>query len=316
MAKWGLACIIDAMPFRIPRTSRAALLICWVMFSITACDREATLPVATVPLTPSLTPQPATPTPTALPPSPTPEPLAAMVNSEPITQAEYQAELARAQAALGESGDVSQRVLDDLIDQVLLAQGAAKAGFTVDEAMIQEHMDNLAAQVGGVSALVEWLSAHGYRETDFRRALGRSIAAAWMRDQIIAAVPQTAEQIHARQILLYNEEEANQVLDQLRAGTNFATLAAEYDPVASGDLGWFPSGYLTEPALDQAAFALQAGQYSEVIKTRLGYHILQVIERDPQRLLEPDARQALQEQALGQWLVEQRSQSQIEIYLP
>jgi parvulin-like peptidyl-prolyl isomerase len=239
-----------------------------------------------------------------------------MVNSEPITQAEYQAELARAQAALGESGDVSQRVLDDLIDQVLLAQGAAKAGFTVDEAMIQEHMDNLAAQVGGVSALVEWLSAHGYRETDFRRALGRSIAAAWMRDQIIAAVPQTAEQIHARQILLYNEEEANQVLDQLRAGTNFATLAAEYDPVASGDLGWFPSGYLTEPALDQAAFALQAGQYSEVIKTRLGYHILQVIERDPQRLLEPDARQALQEQALGQWLVEQRSQSQIEIYLP
>jgi parvulin-like peptidyl-prolyl isomerase len=116
--------------------------------------------------------------------------------------------------------------------------------------------------------------------------------------------------------LLYNEEEANQVLDQLRAGTNFATLAAEYDPVASGDLGWFPSGYLTEPALDQAAFALQAGQYSEVIKTRLGYHILQVIERDPKRLLEPDARQALQEQALGQWLVEQRSQSQIEIYLP
>jgi hypothetical protein len=59
------------------------------------------------------------------------------VNGEAITLAEFEAELARFRAAPGIAGTEmaqggEQRVLEDLIAQVLLAQAALEAGFTLD----------------------------------------------------------------------------------------------------------------------------------------------------------------------------------------
>jgi len=132
-----------------------------------------------------------------------------------------------------------------------------------------------------------------------------------MRDKIIAAVPGTAEQVHAQQILLYNEDTARQVADQLSAGADFADLAALYDPNTGGELGWFPRGYLLEPALEEAAFSLEPGQHSDVITTEVGYHILMVLERDPQHPLSPDAYLVMQEKTLGDWLAQKRTESDI-----
>jgi parvulin-like peptidyl-prolyl isomerase len=290
---------------------------------VAACNRgagvSATLPPnpSSSPAIPSALAQTSTP----FPPSPTPVPLAARVDGLGITLAEYQVELALYQAARQAGGtnlatDAAKRVQDDLIDQTLLAQAAQEAGFVVDEATLQAHLDRLSVQLGSAQALTEWISAHGFSEEVFRLSLERAIAAAWMRDQIINAVPTSAEQIHARQILLYNSGDANRVLSQLDNGADFVTLAVQYDPVMGGDLGWFPRGYLTEPAVEEAAFTLEPGKYSTVIETRLGYHIVQVIERDPQRLLEPSARLILQAKALQSWLKERRSQSDIQILVP
>lgn len=269
--------------------------------------------------TPTLAMPTLVPTPTL-----TPIPLAALVNGEAITLEEFQAELARYQNVL-DSGtnlatdignDPSQFVLNDLISQVLLAQEASAQGFAQDEAALQARWDQLASQAGGAQALEGWMANNGYTEESFRKALNRSSAAAWMRDQILSAVPATAEQTHARQILLYNLTQANEVLARLQAGQDFSKLAKQYDPTAGGELGWFPRGYLTEKALEEAAFSLEPGTYSPVIETPLGYHILFVIERDPARLLEPNARLMVQEQALTDWLQQRRAQSEIQIFIP
>ncbi len=209
------------------------------------------------------------------------------------------------------ASDAEEIVLNNLIDLTLLAQAAREAGYFVDDATLQARIDQLGAQ-----AVADWAAAQGYTDADFRRELAREITAAWMRDKITAEIPASADQAHARQILLYNSSDADQVLAQIRSGADFANLAAAYDPVMAGELGWFPRGYLTETALEDAAFALQPGEYSSVIQTRLGYHILQVIERDPQRPLSPDARLVLQEKVLHDWLAERRSQSQIQIIIP
>ena len=137
-----------------------------------------------------------------------------------------------------------------------------------------------------------------------------------MRDQIVTTLPETAEQVHARQILLYNSTQANEVFTQLQSGQDFTKLAKLYDPVAGGDLGWFPRGYLTEKALEEAAFSLEPGKYSQIIETPIGFHILSVIERDPARILEPNARLVLQERALSMWLQQRRAQSEIQTFLP
>lgn len=256
----------------------------------------------------------ATDEPFALPTTEPGIPLAANVNGQGISLAEYQAELERAQAA-SETGLVTyteEDVLQNLIDEVLLAQAAAETGFIPDEALIQSHINQLNMDE---QAIQDWLKNNGYTQENFERTFARSIAAAWMRDQIISGVSSTAEQVHARQILLYNADDAENAYAQLQAGTDFATLATQYDPVASGELGWFPRGYLTVPELDEPIFSLQPGEHTQIIETILGFHIVQVIERDSKHPLSPGAIQTLHVQAVENWLVERRSQSEIQILL-
>ena len=131
-----------------------------------------------------------------------------------------------------------------------------------------------------------------------------------MRDKIIADVPTIVEQIHLRQILTYNQEDANYALEQLKGGADFNEFAALYDPITLGELGWVPRGYLLDSKADEAVFALQAGSYSEVIVTDAGYHIFKALERGDHPLT-PDALLAVQEQALKNWIAEQRAKSNI-----
>jgi len=194
---------------------------------------------------------------------------------------------------------------------LLLSQAGRENGFTLDEAGLKARIDSLAAQVGGVEALSTWQSEHGYSEAAFRSALKRSAEAAWMRDKILAEVPSTAEQVHVQQILLYNQDTALSFLTQLNGGADFDELALRADPLTGGDLGWVPRGYLLEPKIEEAAFTLVPGTYSDVIATDVGFHIVRVLERDPQRPLSPDAYLALQELALKTWVTGQRQQASI-----
>jgi parvulin-like peptidyl-prolyl isomerase len=131
-----------------------------------------------------------------------------------------------------------------------------------------------------------------------------------MRDKIIADVPTTAEQIHVRQILTYNEEDARAALEELKGGADFDELAALYDPITLGELGWVPRGYLLDEKADEAVFALQAGAYSDVIATNAGFHIFKAFERGDHPL-SPDALLTVQELALKNWVAEQRASSKI-----
>jgi parvulin-like peptidyl-prolyl isomerase len=238
------------------------------------------------------------------------------VDGEYITAVEFQAELARyksAQTALGitvSDEEANKVVLEDMIAQFLLAQAAREANFNLTESDLKLRMDSLAESVGGAEALSAWLSAHGYDDASFQIALKRSAEAAWMRDKIIADVQTTVEQIHLRQILTYNEGDARAALEQLNGGADFDQLAALYDAVTSGELGWVPRGYLLDAKADEAVFALQAGAYSDVIATDAGFHIFKAVERG-EHSLSPDALLSVQELALQNWVSEKRAKSDV-----
>jgi peptidyl-prolyl cis-trans isomerase C len=288
------------------------LLIAMGLF-LTACGKSTPQTA----ITPTGAPSPITATATPLIPTVTTEPLAAVVNGENITLAQYQAELNRYQTAIGTelATEQKQQVLDDLINQTLLAQAATESGFTVDDPTVQERFDQLVDRLGDRKLLDEWLQTNGYKEDAFRLDLKRSIAAAWMRDKIADQVPQEMEQVHARQILLYNSDSANQALEQLRLGTDFVKLATQFDPITYGDLGWFPRGYLMDEKLEEVVFNLQPGDYSDVIQTSAGFHIVQVIEREGQHPVDAAVRLDLQEKALKDWLADRRLNSQIQIII-
>lgn len=290
-----------------------SLTLLFILLAAAACGgAKPPSPTAAQPTPiPSATAIPATPTPT-LPPA------AAVVNGEIITLADFTAEWGRYQAAQKTvpAEDAKKAVIDDLIDQTLLAQAAKQDGYQVDDAALQARLDQIVQARGGADGYQKYLDANGYTGETFRRALRLAVNAAWERDRLIAQAPAAAEQVHARQMLVFDEAAANNLYAKLQAGADFATLSRQIDPLTGGELGWFPRGFLTVKEVEDAAFALQPGQYSPVVHSRLGYHIVQVIQREASRPLDPEALRAVQRQFLQDWLKTRRGQSSITLSLP
>ncbi|MDO9545514.1 MAG: SurA N-terminal domain-containing protein [Pelolinea sp.] len=255
-------------------------------------------------------------------PIPTSAPFAAIVNGEGILLSEYEGELQRYQAAMDQIGSpfdpekAKEDVLNDLIAQTLFTQSAASQNYSHSEADLQAKIDQYSEASGGQEALQIWMAENYYNQDSFRTAVSREMAMIWMRNLLIEQVPQTAEQIHARQILVDNENEAIGIQRQLEAGTPFKTLAFQYEPETGGELGWFPRGYLLQQDIENAAFSLQPGQYSGIIPTSFGFHLIEVIEVDPQHPLSQDALQLIQRKAIESWLDDARAQSKVEILVP
>lgn len=79
---------------------------------------------------------------------------------------------------------------------------------------------------------------------------------------------------------------ADALVAQLRAGADFAKLAAENseDPgskMRGGDVGFFERGRMV-PEFENAAFSLKIGEISDPVKTQFGFHILKVSEKRPE----------------------------------
>ena len=287
-----------------------------IVFLISACGIEQTAEIATE--TASSTTAP-TITQTSIPPSATPIPMAVIINDEGITREEFDAELDRYLSASG-SGDRNDstspenQVLENFISQTLLKQGAEKNGFELSGEQIDSRIQELVSEAGGEEDFNRWLTDNGYNLNSFKIALAKSIMAAWMRDQILQDVPQSAEQVYIQQLFFLSGDQANQVFQELESGRDFATFAAELDPFTRGELGWVPRNYLPHQEIEEVAFNLQPGEYSQVIESSVGYHIIRVLEFDQNRRLNPDARLIWQELALKDWINQQREASNIEVF--
>lgn len=170
------------------------------------------------------------------------------------------------------------------------------------------------------TALQQLLDKNGLTEADFRKQLQESM----LRERLQTAIgeeqyPDVQEQVHARQILVATQDQANDLLTQLQNGADFAQLVQQYSTdtatkSAGGDMGWFPRGVQTG-AVDTAVFALQPGELSQVVQDTAGYHILQVLERDPARPVPQTTLTTQRSKAFNDWLNAQRGSASVKLSL-
>ena len=247
-------------------------------------------------------------------------PLAALVDGRPLYLADYERELGQYEASLvargidptsaeGQDNLAQARgwILNVLIEQILTEQAAADAGINVSDAEVDAYMQEMIAESGGEEAFQATLDEWGESYDDAWQEVRVQLIGMAMTQRIVESVPATAEHVHARHIQVDTREEAERILAQLQAGADFVTLAEAYSQDANtrefgGDLGFFPRGILVAPELEEAAFSLQPGQINNVVTSVLGFHIVQVVERDPARPVSPESLRLLQERALQEWV--------------
>jgi peptidyl-prolyl cis-trans isomerase C len=213
--------------------------------------------------------QPATPAPAA---PAAPESVVAKVNGAPITQGDLA--IAADDPALSLPGvdDAQKRnlLIDYMVDLKVGAQ-AAEAAKVADAPEFQRKL----------AYFRDKLLLDEYLEREAKKAVTPEAAKA-LYDQTVKAM-KPEEEVHARHILVENEDDAKKIAARIKGGEDFAKVAAEAskDPgskAEGGDLGWFTKERMVAPFAD-AAFKLNAGQVSDPIKTQFGWHVIKVEEK-------------------------------------
>lgn len=252
------------------------------------------------------------------PPSPQ-QKIAAHVNGKTITYQDLDTEFrARTQVPFETVQDdpraqtLRKQILEQLIDEEILLGEAKRRKFQVTAEMVDERIENIRSRFPSEEAFTQALSSRGITTGTLKAHIHEGLLRQQIIDQeVLQKVSVSPEElqsffqehkddyvqeeaVHARHILFRvaadaspedNEKVQNRataVLAKAKKGEDFAKLAAEFSEGPTkdrgGDLGYFGRGKMLKP-FEEAAFKLKAGEISDPVRTRFGYHIIKVEER-------------------------------------
>ncbi len=281
----------------------------------------------------------------------------------------FQAQILQLSKLLQDPAQLGQQTLDKMIEDVLVEQAAKEKGITVTQDEVQRALEkafgydrNAASSpvtstkgiTGTTGAtptppmteekfkelykkrLETFSKTAGITDKDVREMVRIQLLKDKLSEKIgEEKVPPTAEQVHARHILIAFDTSASGTVTktvtpamaltkaisitlQLKKGADFAELAKKYsdDPGSKdkgGDLGWFPRGVMVKE-FEDVAFSLKPGEISDPVKTPYGYHIIQVLEKDPHHPLDKALLQQKRQAAFQKWFEEYKKKANIKKY--
>ena len=252
--------------------------------------------------------------------------IAAVVNTEVITRQDLKERIKSVENRMRQQGTqipqaalLEKQVLERMIIDRAQLQLASESGIRIDDALLDRAMERLAEQ--NKLSLPEFrkqLEREGLQYAQFRNEIRDEITMQRIRerevdnkiqitesevDNFIAAeknAPQQQVEFDLAQILIRIPENASaeqiaarraraeEVAAQLRAGADFAKLAASYsdsvDALKGGELGYRTADRLPQLFVDAVA-NLQQGQLSPILKSANGFHILKLVGKRTQSVL-------------------------------
>ena len=241
------------------------------------------------------------------------DPVIAKINGQVIHRSDFQLALHSAPPQVQQAplDRVYPQLLSSMANGMLLAQAARKAKVDAIPAVKQQLA--LADNEIIADAYVTQLARAQITEAKLHEAY----------DQYAKTAPQN-EEVHAYHILVPTEQEAKDIIEQLKKGADFATIAKDKTTDQSskssgGDLGYFTKGDMV-PEFANAAFALKKGEFTQTpVHTQFGWHVIKLEDRRPGKpgtyeQVAPQIAQQMTGQIVSQKLQELRGQGKIELF--
>jgi peptidyl-prolyl cis-trans isomerase C len=235
-------------------------------------------------------------------------------------------------------------VLEELINRELLYQQSRKKGVVIDDSQVNEQLDRLRKQYPNEQAFKEGLAEDHLSEDALKSQIRMSLAVQKFVEKEFGRnldVPEAEakafydqhpeyftqpEAIRVSEILIKvdpkaegaKKQEARKKLEEiqkrLQKGEDFAILAKDFSQSASaaqgGDLGTVPRGRMPKD-FEDAAFSLKPGEVSGVVETGLGFQLIKVHEKTPQKVVPFKE----VEEKIRQHLANQKLKQRVEDYL-
>ena len=218
---------------------------------------------------------------------------------KPVYQQGMQAykgeELNRYQAA------ARRQLLEQLIENKLIMQQAKEEGLSISEAVMEEELADIKEKFGSFDEFEEALEKEGMTIERFKKDLTDQLTVrAMMEREIVHKAKVSPEEIkvyyseHKEEFLKPemvrighilisdNEEQAKDVYRKLEEGAEFSELARQYSE--AGDPGLIPIDQL-KPKLKEIVESLHIWEYSPIIKTEMGWHIIQLKEQQSPEII-------------------------------
>lgn len=214
--------------------------------------------------------------------------------------------------------EIREGILDDLIEYRMLLDESAKQGIKVTQQEVDVQLTEVKQTFVNEAGFVAALGEAGVTEKEFTQTLKDSLTIQKLLESKVAdrvkvtdaevktfydenpRFFQQSESVRASHILIQVEpnattiekdkkkKEIEEVLQALKNGADFGEMAMKYsaDPskVMGGDLGYFTKGRMVKP-FEDAAFALKPGELSGIVETQFGYHIIQMVDYQPARII-------------------------------
>ena len=243
------------------------------------------------------------------------DPVIARINGQAVHRSDLDVQLRNAPQQIQQQpfDKIYPALVNSMVNTELLEQASRKA--KVDQnAQVKQEIAAAQTQIL-VNAYIASMARSQITEAKLRQAY----------DQYAKDAPKT-EEVHARHILVSSEQEAKDIIDQLKKGADFANLAKDKttDPSGKsngGDLGYFTKQDMV-PEFANAAFAMKPGDVSQTpVKTQFGWHVIKVEDKRAGKAgtyeqVAPEIAQQMTQQIVAAKLQELRGQAKIEVFGP
>ena len=230
-------------------------------------------------------------------------------------------------------------ILDEMIDQRIVAQEARKNGVVVTAEQINAEVEKLKGRASPGQSFEEMLRQWGMTPGHLVAKIKMRLQAEGVVRKSIKVAPEDLQDYRKASHILIRagysanadekqkkEQEAKDKIDkiaqEIKEGLAFDEAAKKYseDPGTKdkgGDLGWFTKNYMA-PEFEKAAFELQPGQVSEPVKTSFGYHLIKLMnvgaeakDQDKADLEEKIVQSRLMER-LNEWFLSLKNKAKVD----